>query len=78
MQLSCILHFKGSAELRKRVPFTFTSSPVSESLKQATSGVKKEKKLRIYTKNSWFDYFFLFCFVLFCFFMVRVIAGRTI
>ena len=59
----------GSAELRKRVPFTFTSSPVSESLKQARSGVKKEKKLRIYTKNSWFDYFFLFCFVLFCFFL---------
>ena len=57
----------GSAELRKRVPFTFTSSPVSESLKQARSGVKKEKKLRIYTKNSWFDYFFLFCFVLFFF-----------
>ena len=68
----------GSAELRKRVPFTFTSSPVSESLKQARSGVKKEKKLRIYTKNSWFDYFFLFCFCFFVFFMVRVIAGRTI
>ena len=65
----------GSAELRKRVPFTFTSSPVSESLEQARSGVKKEKKLRIYTKNSCFDCFFLFSFF---FFMVRVILGRNI
>ena len=47
--------------------------PPPPPLEQARSGVKKAKKPRIYTKNSCFDSFFLFCF-----FMVRVIVGRII